>query len=152
MSGAVGGAGQRRIMVGNYVLSESAREAFVGSAMGVRKALVAEFAAVWHSGVDVMLTPTSPIVAPSIDTVAEGDPVDNYVTDVMTVPANLTGCPAVNVPVCLDSAGLPVGMQLMAPRCREDVLLRVALAVEADASFEALCVPPSVRHVDQADA
>ena len=78
-------------MVGNYVLSESAREAYLGSAVAVRRALVAEFEAVWASGVSAMLTPTCPTGPFPVAGAADADPLGMYVNDVMTVASNLTG-------------------------------------------------------------
>ena len=61
-----------------------------------------------------------------------------YLNDIATVPANLAGIPALSLPCGLDDAGLPVGLQLMAPLMREDLLLRVAFAFEKDLGFEAV--------------
>jgi aspartyl-tRNA(Asn)/glutamyl-tRNA(Gln) amidotransferase subunit A len=59
-----------------------------------------------------------------------------YLNDVYSVPASLAGIPALSLPVGLDEADLPVGLQLMAPSLREDVLLRAARALEADLAFD----------------
>ena len=58
------------------------------------------------------------------------DPLSMYLEDVFTLPANLAGVPGLAFPVGLDTAGLPVGMQLMAPHFREDILFRLACAYQ----------------------
>ncbi|MDP8930637.1 MAG: amidase family protein, partial [Actinomycetota bacterium] len=64
------------------------------------------------------------------------DPLAMYLNDIATVPANLAGVPAISVPAGLDERGLPVGLQLMAPALREDLLLRAAWAFEQDLAFD----------------
>ena len=78
-------------MVGNYVLSESAREAYLGSAVAVRAALVDEVQQVWTSGVDAVIGPTCPSGPWALDSEAASDVVGMYANDVMTIAANLTG-------------------------------------------------------------
>jgi aspartyl-tRNA(Asn)/glutamyl-tRNA(Gln) amidotransferase subunit A len=56
-----------------------------------------------------------------------------YLTDALTIPANLAGIPALSVPCGATAGGLPVGLQLQAPALREDLLIRVAAAHEAAA-------------------
>ena len=59
-----------------------------------------------------------------------------YLNDVYTIPSNLAGAPALSLPVGLDDAGLPVGLQIMAPVLGEAVMFRVARALETDLAFD----------------
>jgi aspartyl-tRNA(Asn)/glutamyl-tRNA(Gln) amidotransferase subunit A len=79
--------------------------------------------------VDVILTPTAPSIAPSIKDLNQLDPIHHYITDIMTIPVNLAGLPAVSVPVSFQG-GLPVGLQLIAPHFHDDLLLQVAALLE----------------------
>ena len=63
------------------------------------------------------------------------DPIAMYYSDVCTIPSNLAGDPAISVPVGLDEQGLPIGFQIMAPALGEEVMYRVASAVEGLAGF-----------------
>ncbi len=58
-----------------------------------------------------------------------------YYSDVCTIPSNLAGDPAISVPIGLDDKGLPIGFQVMAPSLGEEVMYRVACAVESMADF-----------------
>jgi aspartyl-tRNA(Asn)/glutamyl-tRNA(Gln) amidotransferase subunit A len=60
-----------------------------------------------------------------------------YLSDVCTIPSNLSGHPAVSVPIGLDDGGLPIGFQVMAPALGEAMLFRVAKSVEQLAAFSA---------------
>lgn len=125
----------RRILLGTYALSAGYYEAFYGKAQGVRSRLMQEFAATYED-VDVLVSPTSPTVAFELGARVD-DPLAMYYSDVCTLPANLTGDPAMSVPVGVDQAGLPIGFQVMAPSRREDLLFQVGAAVEELAGFAA---------------
>jgi len=80
----------------------------------------------------VLLTPTMPTVAPRTDVVYHSPGFDRWDHAVpFTVPFNLTGQPAASVPVAVSASGLPIGMQVVAARFREDLVLRTARAVES---------------------
>ncbi len=80
-----------------------------------------------HLDYDVLVTPTMPTTAPPADTVYHSDDFDRWEHAVpFTLPFNLTGQPAISVPVGLAGNGLPVGLQLVATHHREDLLLRAA--------------------------
>ena len=79
--------------------------------------------------VDIIATPVSPVPAWEIGEMMN-DPLQMYLSDIYTVPVNLAGVPAVSVPCGKTSKGLPVGMQIVAPHFREDVLLTAAQVVE----------------------
>jgi aspartyl-tRNA(Asn)/glutamyl-tRNA(Gln) amidotransferase subunit A len=69
-----------------------------------------------------------------------------YLSDVFTIPANLSGMPAISIPSGLDEAGLPVGIQLTAPVLEESRLLRAAFALEQAVGFEGR--PPLLSGLD----
>lgn len=80
-----------------------------------------------HLDYDILLTPTMPTTAPRADTVYHSSDFDRWEHAVpFTVPFNLTGQPAASIPVGVSSAGLPVGLQLVATHYREDLILRAA--------------------------
>ncbi len=73
---------------------------------------------------DIILMPTTPTTAFKLGEKIK-DPIEMYLADIFTVQANLTGLPAINVPLFKHSNGLPIGMQFMANRFREDLLMSV---------------------------
>ena len=79
--------------------------------------------------VDVIATPVAPTTAFRIGEHGD-DPLAMYLEDVFTLPTNLAGVPGLAFPVGFDQRGLPVGMQLMGPHFREDVLFRMAYAYQ----------------------
>lgn len=122
-----GAEAKRRIMIGTYVLSSGYYDAYYNKAQTVRTKLINEFEAAFQE-VDFLLGPTAPSTAFKIGQNAE-DPLQMYLTDIMTVAANLVGVPAVSIP-CGESNGLPVGLQLMAPQRADRALLGIARAYE----------------------
>lgn len=116
---------KRRIMTGTFVLSSGYYDAYYQKAMTVRTKLIEEFSAV-ASKFDLLLGPTAPTTAFKLGANA-ADPLAMYLSDVMTVTANLVGNPAISIPVGL-SEGLPVGLQLMAGQQRDQDLLELAQA------------------------
>jgi aspartyl-tRNA(Asn)/glutamyl-tRNA(Gln) amidotransferase subunit A len=128
----------RRVLLGTYSLSAGYYDAFYGQAQKVRSAIRDDFAAAYEK-VDVLVSPTSPTVAfPAGERVE--DPLAMYLSDICTIPSNLAGDPAVSVPIGLDSQGLPIGFQVLAPALGEDVMFRVAAEVERLAAFDAVPV------------
>jgi aspartyl-tRNA(Asn)/glutamyl-tRNA(Gln) amidotransferase subunit A len=119
---------KRRIMLGTYVLSAGYRDAYYLTAQGCRARLSRDFRAL-HAEHDLVLLPTSPTTAFPLGERVD-DPVAMYLADLFTVYANLTGAPAINVPVGFDPAGLPVGAQLMGRPWEEHRLLAVAGVLE----------------------
>ena len=89
-----------------------------------------------YEKVDVILTPTAPHEAFALGDKMD-DPVAMYLNDVFTVPASLAGLPAISVPCSLSTAGLPLGLQLIAPAFHESTLFRVASLLEDCAGFSA---------------
>ena len=118
----------RRILLGTYALSAGYYDAFYGQAQKVRTLVIQEFTRAYE-GVDVLVSPTSPMTAFEFGSRTE-DPLSMYLVDVCTIPSNLAGAPGVSVPIGLDAAGLPIGLQIMAPALGEETLLMVAAEVE----------------------
>jgi aspartyl-tRNA(Asn)/glutamyl-tRNA(Gln) amidotransferase subunit A len=125
---------KRRIMIGTYALSAGYYDAYYQQASRVRTLIARDFEAAF-ADVDVLVSPTSPSVAFPFRS-KTSDPIAMYLNDVATVPASLAGVPAISVPSGLDEAGLPVGIQFMAPLLREDLVLRFARAFEQATGFD----------------
>ncbi|HSH18423.1 MAG TPA: Asp-tRNA(Asn)/Glu-tRNA(Gln) amidotransferase subunit GatA [Candidatus Saccharimonadales bacterium] len=120
---------KRRIMIGTYVLSSGYYDAYYKKAQTVRTKLINEFADAFRR-VDFLLGPVAPTTAFRIGENAE-DPLQMYLTDIMTVAVNLAGIPAISIPAGVsDEDGLPVGLQLMAAQRKDKELLTVAQATE----------------------
>jgi aspartyl-tRNA(Asn)/glutamyl-tRNA(Gln) amidotransferase subunit A len=119
---------KRRIMIGTYALSSGYYDAYYVKAQKARTLVKQDFDEAFKS-VDAIVCATSPTVAFPIGAKTH-DPLAMYLNDVLTIPADLAGIPAVSIP-CGFSKGLPVGLQVMGPSWREDVVLRVAAAYES---------------------
>ena len=126
---------KRRIMLGTYALSAGYYEAYYGQAQKVRTLIIRDYEAAF-ANVDLLVSPTSPTTAFPIGAKVD-DPLAMYLNDVFTIPANLSGMPAISIPSGLDEAGLPVGVQLTGPVLSEPTVLRVANALEGALGFDA---------------
>jgi aspartyl-tRNA(Asn)/glutamyl-tRNA(Gln) amidotransferase subunit A len=122
---------KRRIMLGTYALSAGYYDAYYGKAQKVRTLIIRDFAAAYER-FDVLLSPTAPTEAFGIGEKAS-DPLAMYLSDICTIPTNLAGHAAMSVPFGRGVAGLPVGVQVLAPALGEPVMFRVARALEAAA-------------------
>jgi aspartyl-tRNA(Asn)/glutamyl-tRNA(Gln) amidotransferase subunit A len=118
---------KRRIMLGTYALSAGYYEAYYGKALKVRR-LIADAFAVAYERFDLLLAPTAPTTAFACG--SKADPLAMYMTDVCTIPSNLSGHPAISVPFGVGTDGLPVGIQLLAPTLGEPTMFRAAVALE----------------------
>lgn len=117
---------KRRILLGTYVLSSGYYDAYYGKAEAMRNIMRGELRDAFKT-VDVILTPTAPMPAFKIG--EKSDPLSMYLTDIFTVPANLTGVPALSIPagaVERDGVSLPIGIQCMAPHSGEARLFDIA--------------------------
>ena len=122
---------KRRIMIGNFVLSSGFYDAYYLKAQKARTLLINGYNEALEK-YDALLCPTAPNPAFKIGE-NTGDPLKMYLEDVMTVPANLTGMPAISVPAGKTKAGLPVGAQLIGARRSDQMLLNIAKSVEEHA-------------------
>ena len=114
---------RRRIMLGTYVLSAGYYDAYYRRALATRDLLVADFANAFNQ-VAAVVTPTTPTTAFALGEKTT-DPLQMYLADVFTVPANVAGLPALSVPNGVDKSGLPFGFQFVAPHFREDLLFQL---------------------------
>jgi aspartyl-tRNA(Asn)/glutamyl-tRNA(Gln) amidotransferase subunit A len=119
---------RRRIMLGTYVLSAGYYDAYYGRAVAVRQLIQADFVKAFKT-VDVIAMPTAPTTAFKVGE-KTADPLQMYLEDIFTVPANLAGVPAISIPSGKDSAGLPFGVQFFAPHFREDLLFAVGRSLK----------------------
>jgi aspartyl-tRNA(Asn)/glutamyl-tRNA(Gln) amidotransferase subunit A len=132
---------KRRVLIGTYVLSAGYYDAYYLKAQKVRTLIKRDFEEVFEK-VDLIVTPSTPSAA-----FAEGermdDPIQMYLNDVFTVPANLSGLPGISVPAGLSDEGTPLGLQLIGRAFDEATLLRAAGVLETAADFKAL--PPFLQ-------
>ncbi len=135
---------KRRIMLGTYVLSTGYYDAYYKKAIQVRTLLIKDFEEAYKK-VDVIITPASPTLPWKLGEKVD-DPLKMYLSDIFTVHANLTGHPGLAMPIGFidpsthysassgqagsGQTGLPVGMQIISPHFREDLLYQVGYAYE----------------------
>lgn len=122
-----GAEAKRRIMIGTYVLSSGYYDAYYKKAQTVRTKLINEFQAAFDK-FDFVIGPVAPTPAFKIGENTD-DPLKMYLSDVMTVAANLVGIPAISLPAG-KSNDLPVGLQVMAPYAKDRDLLQISAAIE----------------------
>ncbi|MCP9809547.1 Asp-tRNA(Asn)/Glu-tRNA(Gln) amidotransferase subunit GatA [Cyanobium sp. HWJ4-Hawea] len=126
---------QRRILIGTYALSAGYVDAYYKKAQQVRTLIRRDFDRAF-TAVDVLLTPTSPTTAFGFGAHSE-DPLAMYLADLLTIPANMAGLPAISLPCGFDSQGLPIGLQLITGVLEEPRLLQVAHQYELAAKVMA---------------
>ena len=131
-AGGFGPEVKRRVILGAYALSAGYYDAYYLKAQQARTLIRRDFDRVFDQ-VDALVTPTSPVVAFRLGEKIN-DPVEMYLIDVCTVPANIAGLPGISVP-CGFSQCLPVGMQLIGPHLSEQRLLNIAYAYEQATSW-----------------
>jgi aspartyl-tRNA(Asn)/glutamyl-tRNA(Gln) amidotransferase subunit A len=123
---------KRRIMIGTYALSSGYYDAYYVKAQKIRSLLKQDFDRAFAE-VDVIVAPTSPTVAFRIGE-RSADPMEMYLSDVWTIPANMAGIPGVAVP-CGFAHDLPVSLQFFGPAFGEATMLRAAYAYEQAAAW-----------------
>jgi len=120
---------KRRIMIGTYVLSAGYYDAYYLKAARMRTLITRDFERAF-TACDVIMSPTAPTPAFRLGEKVS-DPLQMYLTDIYTVSANLAGIPGISVPAGkIAGAGLPIGVQFMAPQWHEGTLLKAAYAAE----------------------
>ena len=119
---------KRRIMIGTYALSAGYYDAYYLKAQKVRTLIKQDFEKAF-SEVDVLICPTSPTTAFKAGEKTD-DPLSMYLSDLMTIPVNLAGLPALSLPCGFDDKGLPIGLQMIGNVLQEDVLLQAAYVYE----------------------
>ena len=118
---------QRRIMLGNFVLSSGYYDAYYVKAQKVRSLIQQEYNKLFEEA-DLILTPVAPRTAYEFG--ALSDPLEMYLSDIYTISVNLAGLPALSLPVDTASNGMPVGLQLIAAPYAEQTLFNGALSLE----------------------
>ena len=118
---------KKRILLGTNVLYGENYETYYLKALKAKELLKQRFAEVFAE-YDYILAPVAPATAPELGT--KKTQMQSYLEDMYTVPANLTGIPAISVPAGTDGKGRPIGIQLMADRFREMDLIRAAWVLE----------------------
>jgi len=119
---------KRRIMLGTYALSAGYYDAYYAKAQKVRTLIKRDFDRAFEQ-VDAIACPVAPSTAFKLGEHA-GDPLAMYLEDVFTLPTNLAGVPGLAFPVGFDERHLPIGMQLMGPHFKEDVIFKIAHAYQ----------------------
>ena len=119
---------KRRILMGTYVLSAGYYDAYYLKAQKVRRLIHEDFLEAFKT-VDAILTPTTPTTAFGIGENIS-DPLKMYSNDILTVPVNLAGLPAISIPSGLDSSGLPMGIQLITNHFDEKSLFKFGRLIE----------------------
>lgn len=114
---------KRRIMLGNYVLSSGFYDAYYKKATKVQQLLKQEFNKAFEK-CDCLLSPVSPQVAWKFG--EKASPMAFYLADIFTVPVNIVGVPAISFPCGTGDSNMPVGLQIIAPHNREDILFTLA--------------------------
>ena len=124
---------KRRLLIGTYVLSSGYYDDYYLHAQKVRRRIIEDFYNAFNQ-VDLILTPTAPSDAFTIGEKID-DPISMYLNDIFTVPSSLAGLPALSLPGAMSNNGRPLGLQLIANTFCEDLLLRVAYAMEQEINF-----------------
>ncbi|MEK7140785.1 MAG: amidase family protein, partial [Patescibacteria group bacterium] len=123
---------RRRILLGTYALSHGYYDAYYNKATIIRDLISKDYRKAFET-VDVILTPTTTGPAFKIGEKVN-DPVKMYLEDIFTSPANMTGLPAISIPSGFAEEGgksLPLGIQLIAPHLREDLLFSIGKKFES---------------------
>jgi aspartyl-tRNA(Asn)/glutamyl-tRNA(Gln) amidotransferase subunit A len=120
---------KRRIILGTFALSSGYYDAYYRRACQVRRLIKQDFDRVFGEKVDVIAAPVAPTTAYRLGEKA-ADPLQMYLNDIFTIPANLAGLPALSVPCGEDREKLPVGLHLIGPQFGDEKLLALARAFE----------------------
>lgn len=124
---------KRRIMLGTYSLSAGAFDKYYKKAAQVRTLIIEDFAKVFES-YDLIMGPVTTSTAFKINDRID-DPLEMYVSDLLTVPVNLAGLPAMSIPAGFDSNGMPIGLQLIGKHMDEATLYQVAYDFEKNHDY-----------------
>ena len=133
--GGFGAEVKRRILIDGYALSAGYYDAYYKKAQQVRTLIRREFSQAFER-FDVLATPTSPTVAFPLGSKTD-DPMQMYLSDICTIPVNISGLPGISVPAGM-SDGLPVGLQIIGPQFGDATILRAAYAYEQATDWHAL--------------
>ncbi len=124
---------KRRIMLGTYALSSGYYDAYYVKAAKVRTLITNDFKKAFES-CDAIFCPTAPSPAFRIEEKID-DPMQMYLTDVFTIPVNMAGLPGMAIPGGFSRDGLPIGLQLIAPHFKEEVLVQLSAAFQRETDY-----------------
>lgn len=127
-SAGFGAEVKRRILIGTYALSSGYYDAYYKKASQVRTLILQDFQAAFEL-CDVLVSPVTPTPAWRLGENSD-NPLAVYLSDIMTISANLAGIPGISVPGGFSDDGLPIGIQIQGPHFNEGTLLRVAYILE----------------------
>ena len=119
---------KRRIIIGTYALSSGYYDAYYKKASQVRTLIASDFKKAFEN-CDVLASPVTPMPAWKLGENID-DPLSVYLSDILTISANLAGIPGMSVPCGFSQAGLPIGLQLQGAHFQEEKLLKVAYNLE----------------------
>jgi len=125
---------KRRIMLGTYALSSGYYDAYYKKAMIFRKKVEKLFDDAFEK-YDVVVSPTLPVLPFKLGE-KRSNPMEMYLSDTFTVNINLAGIPALSLPAGFSKEGLPIGMQFIGDKFREDLLFRFAYALEQELKLD----------------
>ncbi len=125
---------KRRILIGTYALSSGYYDAYYKKASQVRTLILDDFNKAFGA-CDVLISPVTPTPAWKKGENTE-DPLAVYMSDILTLSANLAGIPGMSVPGGFTNDGLPVGVQLQAAHFKEETLLKTAFNLEQGLGLE----------------
>jgi aspartyl-tRNA(Asn)/glutamyl-tRNA(Gln) amidotransferase subunit A len=132
---------KRRIMLGTFALSAGYYDAYYNQALRARQLIRRDFQRAFER-VDVLASPATPTPAFRFGEKLD-DPLQMYLADIYTIPANLAGIPAISIPCGFSRGGLPIGLQLLAPLFAETTLLQTARLYERETDWH-LREPPLI--------
>ena len=125
---------KRRILLGTYALSAGYYDAYYGHALKARNKVINEFKEVF-TGVDYLISPTTPSTAFKFGE-KTSNPLEMYMSDLCTIPANLAGLPAISIPTGVNAEGMPFSVQLMSPELTDISLLNFSSYLEKLIGFQ----------------
>jgi len=124
---------KRRIILGTHVLSSGYYDAYYKKAQQVRTLVKKEFDKAFEK-YDVLITPTSPVVAFDMGA-KSSNPLEMYLADICTVSINIAGVPAISIPCGVDKTGMPIGLQIIGKQFSEETILNAAYTYEQKIKF-----------------
>ena len=119
---------KRRIMVGSYLLSGDNAKTYYNKALSIRDDMKKEFLNVFND-YDLIIGPTTTTTAYGLDENLD-DPLKSFMDDVLVIPVNMAGLPAINVPVGFDKSHMPIGMHIIGKHFDEATIYKLASFVE----------------------
>jgi aspartyl-tRNA(Asn)/glutamyl-tRNA(Gln) amidotransferase subunit A len=125
---------KRRILLGTYALSAGYYDEYYGKALRARKKMIDEFSNIFKD-VDYLISPTTPTAAFKAGE-KTNNPLEMYMSDLCTIPANLAGLPAISIPTGLSEENLPLGVQIMSKPLTDMSLLSFSEVIEKEVDFD----------------